>query len=52
MQETLLKFGYFERGLLKSLKKVNLIFSFELNSFKWSGLRKQKGPETIDQSLM
>ena len=31
---------------------MNLIFSFELNSFKWSGLRKQKGPETIDPDVV
>ena len=30
MQEILLKIRYFERGLSKSLKKVNFIFSFEL----------------------
>ena len=30
MQEIFLKIRYFERGLSKSLKKVNFIFSFEL----------------------
>ena len=29
MQEILLKIRYFERGLSKSLKMVNFIFSFE-----------------------
>ena len=33
MQETLLKMRYFERGLSKSLKKINLIFSFEPSPF-------------------
>ena len=31
MQEILLKIRYFERGLSKSLKKCNFIFSFELS---------------------
>ena len=33
MQEVLLKVGYFERGLSKSPKKVNFIFSFEPSPF-------------------
>ena len=33
MQEILLKTRYFERGLSKSLKKVNFIFSFEPSPF-------------------
>ena len=32
MQEILSKVRYFERGLSKSLKKGNFIFSFELKS--------------------
>ena len=31
MQEIVLKIRYFERGLSKSLKKVNFIFPFEPN---------------------
>ena len=37
------KIRYFERGLLKSLKKVNFIFSFESSPFEWMKLSKQKG---------
>ena len=33
MQEILLKVRYFERGLSKSLRKVNFIFSFEPSPF-------------------
>ena len=33
MQEILLKIMYFERGLSKSIKKVNFIFSFEPSPF-------------------
>ena len=33
MQEILLKIRYFQRGLSKSLKKVNFIFSFEPSPF-------------------
>ena len=33
MQEIILKIRYFERGLSKSLKKVNFIFSFEPSHF-------------------
>ena len=52
MQEILLKVRYFERGLLKSLKKGNFIFSFEPSTFQNSqNYQKQKGPGTSDQSL-
>ena len=34
MQESLLKVRYFERGLSKSLKKGNFIFSFEPSPFQ------------------
>ena len=34
MQEIILKVRYFETGLSKSLKKGNLIFSFESNPFQ------------------
>ena len=43
MQEILLKTRYSERVLLKSLKKVKLIFSFELSLFLWTNLSKTKG---------
>ena len=42
---------YFERGLSKSLKKANFVFSFELSPFNGQSYKKQKGPGTIDQSL-
>ena len=34
MQEILLKIKYFERGLSKSLKKVNFIFPFKPSQYK------------------
>ena len=49
MQKILLKIRYFERGLSKSLKKVNFIFSFEPSLFYGQSYQKQKGPETSDQ---
>ena len=49
MQEILLKIRYFEKGLPKSLKKVNLIFSFEPSPFNGQNYQKQKGPGTSDQ---
>ena len=51
MQEILLKIKCFERGLLKNLKKVNFIFSFEPSPFNGQNYEKQKGPGTSDQSL-
>ena len=49
MQEIILKVKYFERGLSKSLKKGNFIFSFEPSPFNRQNYQKQKGPG--DQSL-
>ena len=49
MQEILLKIRYFERGLSKSLKKVNLIFSLNPVPFNGQSYQKQKGPGTSDQ---
>ena len=51
MQEILLKIKYFERGLSKSLKKVNFIFSFKPSPFIEQSYQKQKGPGTSDQLL-
>ena len=52
MQEIILKVKYFERGLSKSLKKGNFIFSFEPSPERArQNSRKQKGPVTSDQSL-
>ena len=51
MQEILLKIRYFERGLSKSLKKVNFIFLSNPVPFNGQSYQKQKGPETSDQSL-
>ena len=51
MQEIVLKVRYFERGLSKSLKKANFIFSFESSPFNGQTYQKQKGPGTRDQSL-
>ena len=36
------KIRYFERGLSKNPKKVNLIFSFSSSPFLWTRLRKAK----------
>ena len=46
-QEIILKIRYFERGLLKSLKKVNFIFSFEPSPFNGQDYRKQKEPGVV-----
>ena len=51
MQEILLKIRYFDRGLLKSLKKVNFIFSFEPSPFNGQSYQKQKGSGTSDRSI-
>ena len=48
MQEIILKLRYFERGLLKSLKNGNFIFSLELSPFQWTKLSKTEGPGTSD----
>ena len=52
MQEILLEIRYFERGLSKSLTRINFIF-FLSNSvpFKGQSYWKQKGPGTSGQSL-
>ena len=51
MQKFLLKVRYFERGLSKSLKKVNFIIFLNSVSFNGKSYLKQKGPETSDQLL-
>ena len=51
MQEILLKIRYFEKGLSKSLKKVNFIFLSNPVPFNGQSYLKQKGPGTSDQSL-
>ena len=51
MQDIILKVRYFERGLSKSLKKGNFIFSFEPVPFNRQNYQKQKGPGTSDQWL-
>ena len=53
MHEIILKVRYFERGLSKSLKQGNFIFSFERSPFQYTKLSKTKGkgPGTSDQSL-
>ena len=42
MQEILLKIRYVERGLLKSLKKVNFIFFFRMQSLLMDKNMKNK----------
>ena len=51
MQEILFKIKYFQRGLSKSLKKVNLFFLSNSVSFNGQNYQKQKGPGASDQSL-
>ena len=51
MQEILLKMRYFERGLSKSLKKVNFIFLSNPVPFNGQDFLKQKRSGTSDQSL-
>ena len=51
MQEILFKIRYFERGLSKSLKKVNFIFLSNPVPFNGQNYQKQKGSGTSDQSL-
>ena len=43
MLEIIFKIRYFERGLSKSVKKVNFIFSFKPRYFYWEKLSKTKG---------
>ena len=52
MQDVVLQITYFERGLLKSHKKVNLIFPFESNPFNGQDHKKQKRSVTSDMSLI
>ena len=52
MQKIILKVKYFERGLSKSLKNGNFMFSFEPSPFEQKkNYQKQKGPGNSDQSL-
>ena len=51
MQEILLKIRYFDRGLSKSIKKVDFIISFKPIFFNGPNYQKQKGSGTSDQSL-
>ena len=51
MQEIFLKIRYFERGLSKSLEKVDFIFLLSQVPFNGQSNQKQKGSETSDQSL-
>ena len=50
MQQVLLKIRYFERGLSKSLKKVNFILP-NLVPSNTQSYQKQKRPGTIKQLL-
>ena len=50
-KQILLKIRYLERGLSKTLQKVNFIFSFKPIPFNVQSYQKQKGPGTSDQSL-
>ena len=50
MRESILKIRYFERGLSKSLKKVNFFLSNPV-PFNGQSYQKQKEPGTSDQSL-
>ena len=52
MQEIILKVRSFERGLSKTLKKVNFFFSSETSPFNGRSYQKQKGPGTSAQSLL
>ena len=51
MQDILLKIGYFESGISKSLKKVIFIFLSNLVSFNGQDYKKQKGNRTSDKLL-
>ena len=50
MQKILLKIRSFQRGLSKSLKKVNFIFLSNPVPFNGQSYQKQKGSGTSDQS--
>ena len=47
MQEIILKVKYFERGLSKSLKKGNFIFSFESSPFVDKIIKNKRGLELV-----
>ena len=52
MQEILLKIRHFERGLSKSLKKVNFLFLLSnLVPFNGQNYQNQEGDGTSDQLL-
>ena len=51
MQEIPLKTRYFESGLSKSLKKVNLFFHPNPVPFNAQSYQQEKGPGTSDQSF-
>ena len=51
MQEILLKIGYLERRLSKSLKNIKYICFSNPVHFYEQDYEKQKGPGTSDQSL-
>ena len=52
MQEMFFKIWYFERGILKSLKKLTLFFLSYPVPFKGQNYQKQKESGTSDQSLL
>ena len=52
MQDNVLKIRYFERGLLKGLKKLTLFFLLNLIPFNEQDHKKQKGRETSDLSFI
>ena len=51
MQEFLLKIKHFEKGLSKSLVKVNFVFLSNTVPFNGQSYKKQKGSGTSDRSL-
>ena len=51
MEEIHLKIRYYERGLSKSLKKVNFIFLLNPVAFNGQSYQKQKRPGTSDQLI-
>ena len=51
MHEIILKVGYFERGLSKSLEKGGFIFLLNPVPFNRKNDQKQKRPGTSDQLL-
>ena len=51
MQEILLKIKYFERGLSKSLKKVNFIFSLKPSPFNDQVIKNKRDLELVTAAL-